>query len=92
MQYVMVVHDKMMQLNLSIQFVAVIVVILQCQMALGVIEERGESVKLSTVCVIHLCNTFRLEVKLIWRQCYAVRHEDVLVECGKDLSYLNRGI
>jgi hypothetical protein len=42
----MVVNDKIMQLKLlSIQFLAVIVVILQCQMALGVIEERGESTK-----------------------------------------------
>jgi hypothetical protein len=42
----MVVNDNIMQLKLlSIKFMAVIVVILQCQMVLGVIEERGEPLK-----------------------------------------------
>jgi len=42
----MAVNDQIMQLKLlSFQFMAVIVVILQCQMAHGVIEERGESLK-----------------------------------------------
>lgn len=39
----MVVKDQIMQLKLlSFQFMAVVVVILQCQMAFGVIEERGK--------------------------------------------------
>jgi hypothetical protein len=43
MHYVEVLYDKIMKLKLlSSQVAAVVVVILRCQMALGVIEERGQ--------------------------------------------------
>lgn len=68
-------------------------VILQCQMALGVIEERGESLKESALSVLVVgSNTFRQLFELapimaFWR--YVVKLSDMLTGEFKVLRAIN---